>query len=259
MKTFITATGLALLLLLPAQLTAQNQPKDAETDSGSDVQNLANSDREIRIPEINFDNIPLSDAVQILGQEFPEINFVTSGEVGDFIINLHLRSVTLKEILKAIEITASGQVRANQTEDRLVAFYGRRPPEKPKPVLRAYNLKQYLASRVDTESEEEVNRALENLYDVLNTSWDMLQKAEPNNEDFVRPQLRIHPQTQLLIAVGNPEALQVIDQVVGELSRQESKPSQPSQFITPGGFGGGSGGGGFGGGGFNPLPPGNRN
>ena len=86
------------------------------------------------------------------------------------------------------------------TDDSIWHFYYNRPgqPQEPK-VCRFYQLAPYL----DTYKIEDITTAIE-------TGWQMLGQTS-------RPEIKFHKDTKLLIAVGEPGKLSLIDSVLAQL------------------------------------------
>src|SRR2546425_234350 len=64
-----------------------------------------------RLSAVGYDGIPLSEVVNKLRQDFPELNFIVKEKARPEAVSLILRSVTLEEFLKAIEPATDGRVR----------------------------------------------------------------------------------------------------------------------------------------------------
>ena len=84
--------------------------------------------------------------------EFEGVQFVTNGPVERLTIDIELRSVTLWNILKAIEIQLEGQVKIDTRDKNMVAVYAR-IPESPKPILRAFSIASYLGTKLNDALE----------------------------------------------------------------------------------------------------------
>jgi hypothetical protein len=90
-------------------------------------------------------------------------------------------------------------------DDEIWHFYYDRanPPQEPK-VCRFYQLGPYL----DTYKIEDITTAIE-------TGWKMLGETE-------RPEIKFHKDTKLLIAVGEPSKLVLIESVLAQLNQGKS-------------------------------------
>ena len=136
-----------------------------------------------------------------------------------------LRSVTLEEILKAIGPATEGRVQVIWNDnDRLVIFdqasralpvdpaTGQPFPNSGKKICRVYNVSDYLNGLADKDAD----KAIAEIQNVLETAWKMLRDANSDIDEPI-PTLSVHRGTKLLIAVGRPEDLMILDQVVTRL------------------------------------------
>lgn len=183
-----------------------------------------------RLKQFSVDNFPLDSIVQQLRDQFPEINFLiktqgdldTEGATTRIPITVHLNSVTLAEILKALELGAGRPIQITGAPDeRLVVFERQRNPKpavqieaENRIITRVFNLSEYLAGR----SEKEVEAALEQLYDVVSLTGKLLRDGG-GTRDF-NPRLHVHRNTRLLLVVGRADELAVVSEVVTRLQEQ---------------------------------------
>ena len=183
-----------------------------------------------------------------LRRQFPEVNFVVPESAGNAYVRLILRSVTLGDILKAIELASDGKIRASvagtgQTVDsatglpmttvgsdarsNLVSFafagYAPDPPLPPENhvACRVFSLSPYLAGL----SEKETDAAIKSLHEAFAISLGMLTKFD---RDITSPDFQIHQGTKLLIAVGREKELVVIEQIIKELPGSAPSATLPS-------------------------------
>ena len=227
---------LTLVVLVPSRLESQTSKDTAFAGGG-----VAATER--RLDTVIFESLPTAEIVRFLRNEFPEVNFIVRGQVGEIVLDLELRSVTLDDILEAIVIASEEQVRVDKHNDRLVALSVEGPAPR-RPEIRAFNLSVYL----DGLNDEDSNRALEELNHVFESTWAMLQRSNPNRHHLRAPELKIHGKTKLLIAVGQIEQLQAMEEIVNALQGGRSNVRQRGGMMS--GYGSGFGGGGmFGGGG----------
>lgn len=188
-----------------------------------------------RIADFRSDGIPLDELVNRLRMDFPELNFMVKEKARSEGVSAQLRSVTLEEILKAIEPGTEERVRViwpTNNNDRLVIFdkgHGSRaaidpatglpmPGTADEKACRVFSLSKYLASRADKDADA----AIKELREALENAWQMLRRANGQNI-YDLPELSFHRGTKLLIAVGRPEDLSILEQLVKEL--QGSGPS----------------------------------
>jgi len=234
----------ALLLLSPAALTA-TETKPVPLPPGY-APAKPEDPWQRRVNDVRLEGVPYSEVAAGLAKSFPEINFVvTPGESDELAVSLSLRNVTLDDIFTAMNLATGGRVQAAKINDRMVNFKlveAAASEPSPKKICRAFSLSRYLSGR----SDKETDTALVELEDALKQCWTMLQKANPTDIALQRPELSLHPTTKLLIVVGVPEQLAVVEEVVNQL---EGVPAQPMidpttglPVPTTGGYGGGGGG-----------------
>ena len=220
------ARGIILLLLAGAALFVPGPGTSLAGDkpgSASTEPDIAKAWQR-RIPELNFDQLPLDEIVKLLRNQFPELNFIVKQKARNESVLLVLRSVTLEEILKAIEPATEGRVVVlwpTNNGDRLVIFdrasqavpvdpsTGLPFPNSGKKICRVFNLSDYFAMNPD------VDDSIKEIQNVLQTAWSMMREA--NAEDEPMPTLSVHRGTKMLVAVGRPEDLVILSQVVSEL------------------------------------------
>jgi len=212
-----------------------------------------------RLPDFQADGLPLSEVANALSEKFPEVNFVLDPVVKETMVAMKLRSVTLEDIFTAIGITTQtgsgaidpttgipphGAVQANKVSDRMVSFTLRQSPtpEITKPICRAFSLARYL----DGKSEADSAKALEDVEQVLELCWSLLRGANSSSAKLGAPNLSLHRATKLLVVVGQPDQIEVVQQVIGELEGARSAAGEVLIDPTTGvpmAFGGGGGGG----------------
>jgi hypothetical protein len=88
-----------------------------------------------------------------------------------------------------------------QGEDAVWYFYNRPAPAGPLDVCRFYQLAGYLESFT-----------IQDITTAIQTGWDLLG-VNP------KPRLKFHPETKLLIAVGQPDELRTIEDVLAQLGK----------------------------------------
>jgi hypothetical protein len=177
-----------------------------------------------RISELRADGIPLEEIVRLLRDNFPELNFIVKEKVRAETVAFTLRSVTLEEIFKALEPATEGRVQviySTNRNDRLIVFDRTQLPARVDPstglpfspgdgrkICRVFNLSEYLVGR----SDKEVDEAIAEIKNVLETAWSMLRNANNQNEQI--PTVSVHRGTRLLVVVGSPEDLAIVQDVV---------------------------------------------
>lgn len=224
MKPLLTTIVLALGLSAITPVLAQ-QSLPVRGDKAVESAKLAYA-REIA--EVKYDSLPLEEIVARLREDFPEINFILPEELGEVIVRLELRNVTLTEIMQAIQIAGRLEhLKFEQTGERLFTF--RRDEdaaqrETPKPALRTFNLSGYLAGR----DEVAMDKALKELHQLLEDSWTMLLGADSSLRGTAPIQLRVHPGTQMLISVGSPDQLRALEEIVYNLPGMSGIATDPA-------------------------------
>jgi len=229
----LLAAIFALLLCLANSAMAQNKAKtDTKSKPVADSSKESDPWRRV-IPELRFDAVPLGDDVDFLSEVVPEINFVIQAPVKDIPVTLKLRSVTLDDIFTALDICTKQNIgnsidpttglpgpgntlEIKKLSDRMVtfmAYQGGAPAMSTMTVCRAFSLNKYLAGKAD----KEVNAAMTEIEEALQTAWQMVQFADPANSKMRKPQLNLHRATKLLIVVGQPQQVQVVEEVINQL------------------------------------------
>jgi hypothetical protein len=128
---------------------------------------------------------------------------------------LKMRNVTVHQLFEALNAANRRpdttrylfMTKGDLTDDSIWAFYVERPQSSPMPkVCRFFPLALYLESGLTVD---DITTAIE-------TGWKMLG-------DTSSPTIRFHKDTKLLIAVGEPSKLEIIDAVLMALERQKPK------------------------------------
>jgi hypothetical protein len=241
--TIISQCLLGLFLATAGHMRGADKPPESKEAAPRNVAAPdANAAWQRRLPELTSDNLPLGEIIRILRDRFPEINFVikrqtdTDGYVSGASIGMVLRSVTLPEILKAIELGSDRSIQITGgpggQDDRLVVFekkpFDPSVPADAPVVTRVYNVSKYLAYR----SDKEAAAALKEIEDVVRMAGRMTVEASYGSRTF-QPSLSIHPGTKLLIAVGRPDELIVIEQVIKELHNTPPTAKVPKAEAAP--------------------------
>lgn len=187
------------------------------------------------IDAVHFSKVNLKEVLDILRDQFEGVQFVTNGPVERLTVDIELRSVNLSNVLKAIEIQLEGLVKIKNIEGDLVAVYAH-VPDAPKPVLRAYSIAPFMETKLveasqkngDNLSVKELEKlkdevliyAEQEIHETVYRSLEMLSEAREASDRLGVPKLNIHPRTKLMIAVGSPEAVEVVGQIVSALNGQ---------------------------------------
>ena len=162
----------------------------------------------------NIDGLPLVEVVKMLGEKFSEVNFIVPNDVRELPVNLfELRNVNLQEILRAMELSSKGKIRAQPVSESMVVFNSGPAggPGERQAICRGFSLNRMLAGK----SPEEVDAAMAELESALKQGWKMLQ--DYNQQDEKQPDMSFHRTTKLLIVVGTPDQIETVSQIVTEL------------------------------------------
>ncbi len=104
-------------------------------------------------------------------------------------------------------------------DDTIWTFYYERPNPPPEPAparaVRFYQLGPYL----DSYKIDDITTAIQ-------TGWKMLGETSP-------PTMNFHKETKLLIAVGEPAQLQLIDEVLSQLASGAGTPQPATATSSP--------------------------
>jgi hypothetical protein len=165
-----------------------------------------NSD--VRIPEISVRNVTVAqlfEAVTLASKDTRRYNSGMGPMGGGWSV---------------MTLTYGFRTEGTPNENSIWYFYREKLPEAsatpPRAACRFYQLSPYL----------EAGYKVEDITTAIETAWDMLGTAP-------HPQMKYHKDTKLLIAVGEADKLQMIDEALGQLSRgspkQKSSNSQDAE------------------------------
>jgi hypothetical protein len=238
-QKFPLSARLLALLLLALPVGAAERKVSSVADSGETA-----AAWQKRLPEFWSDNLPLGEIARQLRGHFPDINFIVPSSAEGASVTVVLRSVTLGDLLKAIELASEGRIRgsvvgtetfihsggglpidsatglpvtkvSDAVRSNLVSFTfnpnvsGQSPPN---PVTsRVFSLAAYLAGR----SDEDAQQAIRALYDVFQVALQMRKKFDA---DVQTPDFTIHQGTKLLVAAGRESELMILQQIIKELA-----------------------------------------
>lgn len=260
-STGITARYLIAAVLFAAmaffatpRLYAQKgnpQPETATVDAGKRV-------------TLEFKEATLQEAADFLAKQFEGANFVVPPNVARLRVTVKLRNVTLDQALQAIAFATENRLQINQVAENVHGFSiadgqpGSAPDERA--MCRIFSLAS--APAFIGIAPDKVNKMVTELNETLENAINMLRRAEPTST-VETPPLQFHPSTKLLIAVGKPAELAIVEQLVMALGGGGSPITDPATGLpgypfTPAGspVAPGQGAVGFpGGGGAAPPPP----
>ena len=201
---------------------------------------------DLKIEECEFHGLPLSDVVSYLREEFRGVHLVTAGPVDKVNVDLELRSVGLKNILRAVEIQQQGFVKVMDEGDDMISIQVRLPKES-KPVLKAFSFGPYfnrIQSKLvqqqgwqmdeilkevgddkraiadiqrkfqDQMNDEAIETLDKELYSTIQTSLDSYKKVLGDSQTMEMPKLQLHMSSKLVIVIGQPDAVDIVAEIV---------------------------------------------
>ena len=165
--------------------------------------------------EVN--DAPLSEVADKMRDLFADVNVVVSRDVENVRITLKLRSANLEQFSRAIEFASNEAVVVREIAEKTIGFSRNWEHQgETKATCRIFALKKYLADKVANKDEQQTNEAITTLQKQLHEAFAMLSQVTPE-EHLQMPQLSFNPQTELLIAIGKPSELDLVDQMVRAL------------------------------------------
>jgi type II secretory pathway component GspD/PulD (secretin) len=169
--------------------------------------------------DVNFKDAPIADVIEFLSKKDEGFNVVVQQNVKDIGVSLKLRNVSAQQVLNALPFASEGTVQLEDLPDGIVGVKAAMPPQAfgndglpIRPECRIFSLSAYLAGK----DEKAGAAAIEQFHQSLDAAVRMLNNASPQTGVKV-PQLQVNPETKLLIAVGMPDDLAVVEQLVGAL------------------------------------------
>ena len=150
-----------------------------------------------------------------------EYNFIVSEEIAEIPVNLQLRRVSFEQLTKAVEIATGGNVVIEAVAGGGNLYHVRPGPErKPhaEPILRVFNLSKFLTQK----SEEEAQKALEDVHQTVEIAFEMLANAQraagKRQRSRNKVDTKFHPGTKLMIVIGDPTDVDVFHEVISQLT-----------------------------------------
>jgi hypothetical protein len=170
--------------------------------------------------DVHFKEATISEVIEYLGKNDESFNAVVQPNVQGIKVSLKLRNVTTQQVLAALTFASEGNVELEDLPDGIVGvkstvasqIVGEDGLPIIRPECRIFSLAGYLAGK----DERAVAVAIEQFHRSLETAVQMLDDASPQSR-VKTPQLQVNPETKLLIAVGLPNDLAVVEQLVGAL------------------------------------------
>lgn len=246
MKHLANYFGRALALLVLFAVAAQAADKPAEPKSAKGFTEAeVNAAWERRMNEVMLDNMPLGEVVQQIRAQYPEINFhlrvrgPESVEISGVTVRItKLRAVTLAEFIQVLELSTDRPIQVTaKPGTRLVVFDIKAEAADSVPALetRIISLAEYIGNRSGTEMDERMVQ----FDDVLERARTTVLQANQGKRDL-HPTINFHRGTKLLIVVGRPDELALVQEVVSGLqetarvNRFSGPPAPSTNQPTPG-------------------------
>jgi hypothetical protein len=130
------------------------------------------------------------------------------------------RNVTLEQALQAISFATENRVLAEEITENVHGFRlvpRTLPDGQPEPQTTVRVLSLAGAPQLGGEAPPETfKKVVEELETAFNDAIAMLREADPGST-VEQPRLKFHPSTKLLVAVGKPEELNIVEQLVAAL------------------------------------------
>jgi hypothetical protein len=177
----------------------------------------------------------LSGIVDVLRDEYQDVNIVLAPELGEVIIqDLKLRAAEMPEILEALRV-ASGEVfmwhkglapnidpttglplpsPAGSSSLYVLSRNYEPQPENPKRMVQVFNLSGYL-EHLGKRDEKDISASLEQIMRIVSETLD--QATQGKAEAGSQPSFKFHPGANLFIVIGSPQAIEVTEKVVNAL------------------------------------------
>jgi len=197
--------------------------------------------------DVEFDGLNLAEAMDIMRQKLPDLNIVVPPSLNSAPIGLlKLRNVSVLGLVRAISAATDSRVEGQFDDDSYLTFVSNDGIPQPESVCRVLSLRQYL----DGKKDDEMDRAIRDLNEVVEMARMHLEKSRPGVQ-MKTPEFSVHRATKLLIVVGSPESVSIVEEVVTAVSNGSVGPAFPGGFgggANPFGTGGFPGASGFGGG-----------
>jgi len=169
--------------------------------------------------DVDFKDATIAEVIESLSKKDDGFNSVVQPSLKDVKVSLKLRNVTTQQVLSALTFASEGGVELEDLPDGIVGVKATRSPQtfdsdgRPiRPECRIFSLAGYLVGK----DEKAGHAAIEQFHQSLEAAVQMLNQASPQSSVKV-PQLQVNPETKLLIAVGMPDDLAVVEQLVGAL------------------------------------------
>jgi type II secretory pathway component GspD/PulD (secretin) len=199
-------TGFGLSIWTTAPLSAQTANKTATATP------VAVAGQKV---DLNFQDAYLSEVAEFLTERFPGTNFVVPPKAAQIRISMKLRNVTLAQTLEAIAFASENRVKSQELTEDMFGFQPTLELENESPgkvTCRMFSLAAPIEALSD-HSEKGQNDFFAELNSTIEGATKLLHEADPL-ADVESPRLQFHPATKLLVVVGKPAALNMVEQFV---------------------------------------------
>jgi hypothetical protein len=197
---FLAANILAAALTIP--LFAQ-QPKPK-----------TNSPIAERRVDITLKDVTIAEAAETFRQLWDGLNVIVPPSVADLQIGpLQLRQITVENLCLIIPAATDRIVDATFDRDAFLTFRPTVEIVRTQPICKIMSLKPYLTGKVEKDAE----KAIVELQDAVVQACRLLAKARRSGR-LEQPEFSVHQSTELLIVVGSPESVSIVEGVVNALS-----------------------------------------
>lgn len=191
--------------------------------------------------KIELTNSSIEELARLLEGEFERASFVVPQTVANIRVTLKLRNVNLNQILQAVAFATEQRVAAEEITENVYGFRlvprtlpnGQPEPQTAVRVLSLAGAPQLAGGASAEASAESFKKVVDELATAFNDAVVMLREADPGST-VEQPRLKFHPSTKLLVAVGKPEELNIVEQLVAALGGGFATYNPP---MAPGGYG----------------------
>ncbi len=226
-STILPACCVTLLCLLTTGVFGQSELPQSETGAPIVAGKSAQLEFEISKGKLLLENLAgapikhtknveatLQNVTEVLRDIYPDFNITLAPGLENLIIGdlkLRLSSMRLNDVLQAMELASGAKfsVRGSQTSFLLAPV--RQQVSRKTEVFNLSTFLQGLEERDDKSVASAVNQVRELILETY---------AELNPKETTQPSFQFHSGANLLIMIGEPEALEVATKVVNALQRQ---------------------------------------
>jgi hypothetical protein len=164
--------------------------------------------------DVTLKDLTIAEAAEVFREQWDGLNVIVPPSVADLQIGpLQLRQITVENLCLIIPAATDGIVEATFDRDAFLTFRPTVAIERTQPICRIMSLTPYLAGK----PEKEVEKAIVELQDAVVQACRLLAKARRSGK-LEQPEFSVHQSTRLLIVVGSPESVNIVEEVVNALS-----------------------------------------